>query len=83
MVESEPVRKITVSLPGDLVEFADEEAERLNSNRSGYIARVLAEVKAVKEEELAAEGYRFYASEALDFAEASAGAVSEALKHGG
>jgi hypothetical protein len=70
-------------LPGDLVDFADEEAERLNSNRSAFIARALAEIKAAKEEQLAAEGYRFYADEALDFAEESAGAVAEALKHAG
>jgi hypothetical protein len=33
---------------------------------------VLARVKAAEEERLAAEGYRFYAQEAAEFAEASA-----------
>ncbi|MDD3826002.1 MAG: antitoxin [Anaerolineae bacterium] len=83
MIYMEAVRKITISLPGDLVDFADEEAARLETNRSAYIARALAEIKAAKEEQLAAEGYRYYAEEALQFAEESSGAVAEALKHAG
>ena len=81
--ETGSVRKVTISLPGDLVDFADHEAARLNISRSRLIARVLAEIKAAREERLAAEGYRFYAQEATDFAEASAGAVAEALEHAG
>jgi metal-responsive CopG/Arc/MetJ family transcriptional regulator len=83
MTNIEPVRKITISLPGHLVDFADEEAARLETNRSAFIARALAEIKAEKERQLAAEGYRFYADEALQFADESTGAVSEALKHAG
>jgi metal-responsive CopG/Arc/MetJ family transcriptional regulator len=83
MSTMEPVRKITISLPGYLVDFADEEAARLDTNRSAFIARALSEIKAEKEEQLAAEGYRFYADEALEFAQQSVGAVSEALKHAG
>lgn len=78
-VESTPMRKITVSLPDNLVQFADGEAARLNISRSRLIARALAEAK----ERLAAEGYRFYAQEASGFAEASAPAVAEALDHDG
>jgi metal-responsive CopG/Arc/MetJ family transcriptional regulator len=77
-VKGAPVRKITVSLPVDLVEVADREAARLNISRSRLIARVLAKVKATEEERLAAEGYRFYAQEAAEFAEAITPAVSEA-----
>ncbi len=83
MSHMEVVREITISLPGDLVDFADEEAARLETNRSAYIARALAEIKAAKEQQLAAEGYLYYAEEALRFAEESSGAVSEALKHAG
>mgnify|MGYP001061592105 CR=1 FL=1 len=72
------IRKVTVSLPDSLVEFADQEAARLELSRSALIARVLAESKAAYEAHLAAEGYRFYAQEASEFAEASAGAVAEA-----
>ena len=38
---------------------------------------------AEEEERLAAEGYRFYAQEASEFAEASAAATAEALGHDG
>jgi len=78
-----PVRKITISLPVSLVDFADHEAARLNISRSRLIARALAEVKAAEEERLAAEGYRFYAEEASAFAEVSGSAVAEALAHAG
>jgi metal-responsive CopG/Arc/MetJ family transcriptional regulator len=72
------IRKVTVSLPDSLVEFADQEAARLELTRSALIARVLAESKAAYEANLAAEGYRFYAQEASEFADASAVAVAEA-----
>ena len=81
--ETVSVRKITISLPVDLVDFADHEAARLRISRSRLIARVLSEIKATEEKRLAAEGYRFYAQEAKEFAEASVGAVVEALEHGG
>jgi metal-responsive CopG/Arc/MetJ family transcriptional regulator len=76
------VRKVTVSLPESLVEFADQEAARLELSRSALIARVLAESKAKYEADLAAEGYRLYAQEASEFAEASARAVAEAWGDG-
>jgi metal-responsive CopG/Arc/MetJ family transcriptional regulator len=82
-VETTSVCKITVSLPASLVEFADCEAARLNVSRSRLIAQALAEIKAAEEERLAIEGYRFYAQEASEFAEASADAVAEALDHAG
>ena len=78
-VNATSVRKITISLPDNLVEFADREAARLNLSRSGLIAQALSEIKAEEEERLAAEGYQFYAQEASDFAEASTFAVAEAL----
>ena len=82
-VKANPVRKITISLPDNLVEFADREAARLSISRSGVIARALSDIKAEEEEQLAAEGYRFYAQEASQFAEASAAATAEALDHDG
>ncbi|MEJ2209649.1 MAG: hypothetical protein P8129_11510 [Anaerolineae bacterium] len=81
--ETTSVRKVTVSLPESLVNFADREAARLELSRSAVIARVLAESKAAYEANLAAEGYRFYAQEASEFAEASAAAVSEAWGNDG
>ena len=81
--ESTLVRKITISLPSNLVEFADREAARLSISRSRVIAQALSEIKAEEEERLAAEGYRFYAQEASEFAAASAAAIAEALDHDG
>jgi len=76
-------RKITISLPVELVEFADHQARRLSISRSRFIAYALSQLKATEEEKLAAEGYRFYAREAEEFAAASASAVAEALEHAG
>ena len=77
------VRKVTISLPVDLVEFADRQASRLSTNRSRFIAQALTQLKALEQESLAAEGYRFYAQEATEFAAASAGAVAEVWGHAG
>lgn len=81
--ETMSVRKITVSLPSSLVDFADREAARLNISRSSLIARALAERKAEWEKRLAAEGYRFYAQEAIEFSEAGAGVGTDALSRDG
>ena len=72
-------RKITISLPGPLLEYADRRADRAWLSRSQVISEALAEAQALEQMRLAAEGYRFYAGEASEFAEASAGAVAEAL----
>jgi metal-responsive CopG/Arc/MetJ family transcriptional regulator len=77
------VHKITISLPIDLVEFADRQATKLGISRSRFIAYALSQMKAAEEDSLAAEGYRFYAREASEFAAASARAVSEAMEHAG
>ena len=78
-----PIRKVTISLPADLVDFADHEAARLNISRSGVIAQALQEIQAAEEELLAAQGYRFYSRESGEFAEDSARAVAEAWEHAG
>ena len=77
------IRKITISIPSSLVEFADREAARLNISRSRLITRALSEIKKSEEERLAAEGYRFYAQESEEFAQTSASAVAEAFDHDG
>jgi metal-responsive CopG/Arc/MetJ family transcriptional regulator len=82
-VETTRIRKVTISLPANLVEYADREASRLSISRSQLIARALAESKKDYEARLAAEGYRFYAQEASEFAESSADAVAEALGDAG
>ena len=70
-VRHEVFRKVTVSLPAELVDFADRQAIQHRSNRSKIISLALAEVKSRDEERLAAEGYRFYAQEAELFAASS------------
>jgi hypothetical protein len=76
-----PVRKSPVSLPVRLVDFADREAARLSISRSRLIARALSEIKAMEGEQLAAEGCRFCAREASEFAGGSASAVAGVLEH--
>ncbi len=76
-----PVHKITISVPADLLAYADAQARRLKTSRSQFISQALAQLKASAEARLGAEGYRFYAVEAGAFAEASAHAVAEALEH--
>lgn len=71
-------RKVTISLPADVLAYADAQAERRNTSRSQVIAQALADLKVAEQEALAAEGYRFYAAEARAFDEASADAVAEA-----
>ena len=73
------MQKVTVSLPRELVEFADRVAAMMKTSRSKVIAEALAAQKEREEAELAAEGYRFYAQEASEFAAASLQAVSEVL----
>ena len=71
-------RKVTVSLPEDLVVYADRRADEGGINRSQVISQALAYMMASEDERLAAEGYAFYAVEAGEFAAASAPAVTEA-----
>ena len=76
-------RKITVSLPGDLVLFAECQAARLRVSRSQVVGAALAHARAVEEERLAAEGYEFYGQDATEFANASVRCVTEAWDHAG
>lgn len=71
--------KVTLSISSELVSYADGKAARTNGNRSQVIEDLLARDKAREEDELAAEGYEFFNSEAAEFASASLSAVSEAL----
>jgi metal-responsive CopG/Arc/MetJ family transcriptional regulator len=77
--QTNPIRKVTVSLPSDLVAFADQRAAQLKSNRSQVITQALAHIKKMEEENLAAEGYQFYGQESEEFATASAQATADAF----
>jgi metal-responsive CopG/Arc/MetJ family transcriptional regulator len=76
-------QKVTISLPHDLLRYADRRAEELGGSRSQFIGQALAELRTREAEALAREGYAFYAGEAEEFAEASLAATSEALSHDG
>jgi len=77
MAVQSSMRKITISLPDELVEYADHRAEGLQTSRSQVIGMALSAAKKRQEEQLAVEGYRFYASESSEFAAASAEAAAE------
>jgi metal-responsive CopG/Arc/MetJ family transcriptional regulator len=72
------MRKVTISLPDELIEFADQRAQATGSNRSQIIGWALREIKNRTQAQLAAEGYQFYAQEAREFAEASSAVVAAA-----
>jgi metal-responsive CopG/Arc/MetJ family transcriptional regulator len=65
-----PMQKVTISLPADLLRFADHQADWLGMSRSQVISKALAQAKLLEEERLVAEGYLFYAEEAKEFSEA-------------
>jgi len=71
-------RKVTISLPEDLVVFADSKAAESGTTRSRVIGDLLAALRKQEQDALAREGYRFYSQEAEEFAMRSGPAVSEA-----
>jgi len=81
MTTEQSARKVTISLPEALLEYADARARRRGASRSQVVGEALAALRAAEEEALAAEGYRFYAAEARAWAVESARAVAEAWGH--
>jgi len=71
-------RKVTITLPNELVIYADNQAERSGTSRSQVISQALTFLMAAEEERLAAEGYAFYSAEAEEFAAGAAVATAEA-----
>ena len=74
-------KKVTVSLPTHLVDYADRLARERSSSRSAVIAGLLEWRRKHARDVLAQEGYVFYGHEAEDFATASASMVAEALEN--
>jgi hypothetical protein len=75
--------KVTLALPRSLVEYADRQAAAMQTNRSRFVASILGAARRSSEDQLAKEGYQFYAREARDFAESSTRLVAEAIDDGG
>ncbi len=73
-------RRVTISLPQDLLAFADTMATGLKKTRSKVISDSLREMRQREQDDLAREGYRFYAREAEEFAEMSVQAMAEVLR---
>ncbi|RMH21063.1 MAG: hypothetical protein D6696_06650 [Acidobacteria bacterium] len=71
-------KKVTISLPEDLLRFADAKAAERKTSRSAMISELLVELRASEQDALAREGYRFYADEARAFADSSSQASAEA-----
>ena len=72
-------KKVTISMPQELLSFADRMADALGLTRSGFIAATLEKARENELERLGAEGYRFYSEESSEFAAASESAVAEAM----
>ena len=73
------MKKVTITLPEELVLYADRRADQSGTSRSQVISRALATLMLTEEEELAAEGYQFYAAEAETFAAMSGAASGAAI----
>lgn len=73
------MRKVTITLPEELVIYADRRADESGTSRSQVISRALATLMLSEEEALAAEGYQFYAAEAEAFAVMSSAASGAAI----
>jgi metal-responsive CopG/Arc/MetJ family transcriptional regulator len=71
------MKKVTVSLPDDLLRFADERADRVGESRSQVVAKALDVLRRAERNRLMAEGYRFYADLDVELAEADLAAVNE------
>jgi len=74
-----PVKKVTISVPRDLLSYADRKATERASSRSALICSLLSEMRSSELERLGREGYEFYANESADFATASSTATAEAF----
>ena len=72
-------RKVTLSLPEELIAYADSKAAQMGTSRSRLVTDLLQRFRRNEQEVLAREGYRFYAGEAEEFAAQSAVAFAEAV----
>lgn len=79
MTNNATVRKVTISLPVPVLEYADRKAARKGTSRSAVIAELILAQAASEQDQLAAEGYRFYAREAEESASASLSASTEVI----
>ena len=74
------VAKITISLPKDLLDFADQLAKERSTSRSGVIAELLENEEEARIQALMAEGYREMGEENLRLAEEAFPMASEMIR---
>ena len=79
MMPKEPIAKITISMPRELVTFADRLAGEKSTSRSGVIADLLRKAQEEQIEALMAEGYREMAEENLALAEQALTLTAEVM----
>ena len=71
--------KITISLPEDVLQWADSLAREQESNRSAVIAKLLRKDEEERTKELMAEGYKAMGEENLREAEESLSLTSQGI----
>ena len=76
---TQKVSKVTISLPNELLQFADRLAKEAASTRSGVIAELLAKEEESRIQALMAEGYREYSEENRKEAEEALHITSEVV----
>lgn len=74
------VAKVTISLPGPLLEVADRLAQMQSMSRSRFIAHLLEKEEEARILTQMEEGYREIAKESRQLAEETFGVVSEMLE---
>jgi len=73
------VKKITLSLSRDAIQFADELAKERRESRSKVISSCLSELAKKRLQEQMAEGYRAMATENKEFASVAVDLAHEIL----
>ncbi len=74
------VAKVTISLPQELLDYADRLARERSTTRSGLIAALLEQEEQARIQALMEQGYREMAEENRSLAEEAFPIVAEALR---
>ena len=61
-------QRVTVTLPDDVAEYADDVARRTGRSRSAVVAQAIKDLRRADIERLLAEGYQALAEESQRFA---------------
>ncbi len=78
-MSGQKVTKVTISLPKDLLDYADQLAKERATTRSGVIAELLEKEEETRIQALMAEGYREMGEENRREAEEALNLTSEVV----